>query len=182
MIDLNLFLFFVSSTARQCISLEKFLFYVALPALVNACDGGVDTEIGARLSCHLLLRLFKTIEIVQKPASPSPLVTQGPSVSIKLNCDRHLLAAVHKNMAVGPVLAVLKGILVVADATGMNKAPLTPSTASGGKKRSSNSNNSSSNNNNNVQTRSASKGDLSHILGTSDPGATTDVEMVDVSK
>lgn len=150
--------------------MEKFLFYVALPALVNACDGGGETEAGARLSCHLLLRLFKSIEIVQKPASPSPLVTPGPSVSIKLNCDRHLLAAAHKNMAVGPVLAVLKGILVVGDATGGTKAS----------EKSTNS--SKSRNNNNVQTRSASKGDLSHILGTSDSGATADVEMVDVSK
>lgn len=36
--------------------------------------------------------------------------------SIKLSCDRYLLAATHKNLAVGPVLAVLKGILVVDDA------------------------------------------------------------------
>lgn len=141
---------------------------------MNACDGGGETEAGARLSCHLLLRLFKTIEIVQKPASPSPLVTPGPSVSIKLNCDRHLLAAAHKNMAVGPVLAVLKGILVVGDATGMNKASAAAAATA--------TNNGKKQTNNNVQTRSASKGDLSHILGTSDSGVTTDVEMVDVSK
>lgn len=46
--------------ARHCFSLEKFVCFVALPALVNACNGGreitPEAEAGARLSCHLLLR------------------------------------------------------------------------------------------------------------------------------
>lgn len=53
-------IFLSSFTARHCFTLEKFVFYVALPALVNACNGGreitPEAEAGARLSCHLLLR------------------------------------------------------------------------------------------------------------------------------
>lgn len=126
---------------------------------MNLCDAGrgdadMDTEAGARLTCHLLLRLFKTIEVPQ-PAlysvgqyifvwfrkwsvsdvfnyicliynysyllfvrcmlndnvvsgtSPNP-VPNNSVYNIKLSCDRHLLAAAHNNIQVGPVLAVLK--------------------------------------------------------------------------
>lgn len=170
--------------ARHCFTLEKFVFYVALPALVNACNGGreitPEAEAGARLSCHLLLRLFKTIEIPQPglysvSTSPNPITTPGPACNIKLSCDRHLLAAAHKNIAVGPVLAVLKGILVVGDATCLHK---TPSTYSG--KR--------SGLNTPVHPGSTPKSmggpiDLSHILGTSDLGmmGDTDEPMLDLS-
>jgi hypothetical protein len=39
---------------------------------------------------------------------PIPCATPSPGYSIKLSCDRHLLAAAHNNIRVGPVLAVLK--------------------------------------------------------------------------
>lgn len=122
--------------ARHCFTLEKFVFYV-LPALVNlhACSNREITpeaEAGARLLCHLLLRLFKTVEVPQPGmysvgTSPNPLTAaaaSGPTCNIKLSCDRHLLAAAHKSIAVGPVLAVLKGILLVGDATCNLNRPL----------------------------------------------------------
>lgn len=111
--------------ARRCFSLEKFIFYVALPALVNACKGGREisagAEAGARLSCHLLFRLCKGVELpipslYGMPQIECPIKVPGPQLNIKFSCDRHLLAATHRNLAVGPVLAVLKGILVVGDA------------------------------------------------------------------
>lgn len=133
--------------ARHSFTLEKFVFYVALPALVNACNGGreitPEAEAGARLSCHLLLRLFRTVEIPQPGmysvgTSPNPITAAGPQAcNIKLSCDRHMLAAAHKSIAVGPVLAVLKGILVVGDATCQHKPMLVSSAAStysGGKR------------------------------------------------
>lgn len=50
--------------------------------------------------------------------STSPIQVSGPMNSnIKLSCDRLLLGGAHKNISVAPVLAVLKAILVVADAT-----------------------------------------------------------------
>lgn len=123
-----------------------------------------ETEASARLLCHLLLRLFKTIEIPQPglysvSTSPNPITTPGPACNIKLSCDRHLLAAAHKNIAVAPVLAVLKGILVVGDATAHISA------LSGGKR---------SGLNTPVHPGSTPKSmggvDISHILGTSDLG------------
>uniref|UniRef100_A0A0A9YNL5 Mediator of RNA polymerase II transcription subunit 12 n=1 Tax=Lygus hesperus TaxID=30085 RepID=A0A0A9YNL5_LYGHE len=111
--------------ARHCFSLEDFVVHAALPSLMTMCNEGrgddIDAEAGARLTCHLLLRLFKTSEVPQ-PAmysvatSPHPLPSNTAS-SIKLSCDRHLLAAAHNNIKVGPVLAVLKAILVVGDIT-----------------------------------------------------------------
>ncbi|CAB0013481.1 unnamed protein product [Nesidiocoris tenuis] len=102
--------------ARHCFSLEDFVVHAALPSLMTMCNEGrgddIDAEAGARLTCHLLLRLFKTSEVPQ-PAmysvatSPHPLPSNSAS-SIKLSCDRHLLAAAHNNIKVGPVLAVLK--------------------------------------------------------------------------
>lgn len=197
--------------ARHCFTLENFVFYVALPALVNACNGGreitPEAEAGARLSCHLLLRLFKTIEIPQPglysvSTSPNPITAApGPACTIKLSCDRHLLAAAHKNIAVAPVLAVLKGILVVGDATCQNKSSTSTyggssgggsggnggnggnggggSTGSGGKR---------SGLNTPVHPGSTPKSmgggtiDLSHILGTSDLGILGDGDdpMLDI--
>lgn len=40
--------------------------------------------------------------------SPGP---GGTAAGVRLSCDRHLLAAAHKNIGVGPVLATLKAIL-----------------------------------------------------------------------
>ncbi|XP_046669089.1 mediator of RNA polymerase II transcription subunit 12 isoform X4 [Homalodisca vitripennis] len=151
--------------ARHCFSLEDFVVHIALPSLLTLCkegrgDADVDTEAGARLTCHLLLRLFKTIEVPQ-PAlysvgtSPHP-VPSNSVYNIKLSCDRHLLAAAHNNIQVGPVLAVLKAILVVGDATAKR------TTGSLSKKSDSQSGG--------VVGGVKSELSISHILGTSDMG------------
>lgn len=123
------FSFFIQ--ARRCFSLEKFFIHVSLPALVHARNRKVGREIsavaearaeaGVRLLCHLLFRLCKAVELpipslYGMPVIECPIKIPGPQLSIKYSCDRHLLAATHKNLAVGPVLAILKGILVVGDA------------------------------------------------------------------
>ncbi|CAH0406083.1 unnamed protein product [Chilo suppressalis] len=137
--------------ARHCFSLEDFVRHAALPSLVKACGGaGVSgnpanapsPDTGARLTCHLLLRLFKTVDTPQ-PGLYSVSTSPGPgggAAGVRLSCDRHLLAAAHKNIGVGPVLATLKAILMVGDSTARDGGK------SGGKKSC----------------------ELSHILGTSD--------------
>ena len=80
---------------------------------------------GARLSCHLLLKLFKTVEpdfqehsMFYSVGSPSPM--PRPSVhssGIKYSCDRQLLSSAHRNITVGAIIAILKAILVLGDAT-----------------------------------------------------------------
>ncbi|CAG5095064.1 Similar to kto: Mediator of RNA polymerase II transcription subunit 12 (Drosophila melanogaster) [Cotesia congregata] len=123
--------------ARHCLSLEDFVRLIALPSLVHACnpsrgDSDTEAESRGRLTSHLLLRLFKTVECPQ-PAlysvstSPHPIPAGNQrGYSIKLSCDRHLLAAAHNNIPVGPVLAVLKAILVVGDATAGKQPPKKP--------------------------------------------------------
>ena len=80
---------------------------------------GTDSELRARLSVHLLLKLFKTVEtfngwnggegrepLYYTMGSPSPM--PRPSIhssGIKLSCDRQLLSAAHKNVQVGAILA-----------------------------------------------------------------------------
>lgn len=103
--------------------------------------------------------------------SPNPITTPGTCHSIKLSCDRHLLAATYKNIGVGPVLAVLKGILVVGDAN------VHKTNSSSGKR---------SGLNTPVHPGSTPKSgtiDLSHILGTSDLGIMGggDEPMLDLS-
>ncbi|XP_008193999.1 mediator of RNA polymerase II transcription subunit 12 isoform X1 [Tribolium castaneum] len=109
--------------ARHCFSLEDFVGRVALPSLlkVKTLDNGSGAaEGGMRLTCHLLLRLFRTAEGPQpglySVGSP-PLTAPRPPLGVRLSCDRHLLAAAHRNIHVGPVLAVLKAVLIVGDAT-----------------------------------------------------------------
>lgn len=107
-----------------------FVAAVALPALLLSCRVSSDSilneaEASARLTCHILLRLFQAIEYPQAAmysVSTSPIQSVGPMNSnIKLSCDRLLLGGAQKNILVAPVLAVLKAILVVADAT-VNKS------------------------------------------------------------
>ena len=143
--------------------------------LVTCCLGSYKSHLISRVFFYIFFhRLFKTIEIPQPflysvSTSPNPITTPGPAYNIKLSCDRHLLAAAHKNIAVGPVLAVLKGILVVGDATCHHKPP---STYSGGKR---------SGLNTPVHPGSTPKsmvGELSQILGTCVDG---DEQMSDLS-
>lgn len=120
------------------------------------------TKISKILSKNILFRLFTEVEYPQPgmysvSTSPNPVSVSGSVHSnIKLSCDRLLLGGAHKNVAAGPVLAMLKGILVVADAT-VNK-----SSCNNGKK---------SGFNTPVHAGSTPKSmsgtvDLSHILGT----------------
>uniref|UniRef100_A0A2R5LGN9 Putative thyroid hormone receptor-associated protein complex subunit n=1 Tax=Ornithodoros turicata TaxID=34597 RepID=A0A2R5LGN9_9ACAR len=108
----NLAVFTCILVARRCFSLQDFVVHVAIPSLLSASPvGGAadqDAESGARLTCHLLLRLFRSVDPC--PSMPRPLFV------IRSPCDRHLLAAAHSSMRVEPVLAVLKAILVLGDA------------------------------------------------------------------
>lgn len=135
--------------------------------------------LGARLTCHLVLRLFKTIETPQPgmysvSASPNPLIAVSNTSNIKLSCDRHLLIGAHKSVPLEAVLAVLKAILIVVDTTALKTNNMNtnnstcisfgPSSGSGGKR---------SGLNTPVHPGSTPKSnerpvDLSQILGTSD--------------
>uniref|UniRef100_A0A8B9THL9 Mediator complex subunit 12L n=1 Tax=Anas platyrhynchos TaxID=8839 RepID=A0A8B9THL9_ANAPL len=87
--------------ARQCFSLEDVVQHVALPSLLAAACGDPDAEPGARMTCRLLLHLFRTPQVWK--------LFPG----IRSSCDRHLLAAAHNSIEVGAVFAVLKAILIV---------------------------------------------------------------------
>ncbi|XP_040469200.1 mediator of RNA polymerase II transcription subunit 12-like protein isoform X12 [Falco naumanni] len=97
--------------ARQCFSLEDVVQHVALPSLLAAACGDPDAEPGARMTCRLLLHLFRTPQVC--------LFSQGTGKlfpGIRSSCDRHLLAAAHNSIEVGAVFAVLKAILMLGDA------------------------------------------------------------------
>lgn len=177
-IHAQLVVFICILVARRCISLEDCVEKIAMLALANAYNGGreitPDAEAGARLSCHLLLKLFKTIEIPQPglysvSTSPNPIISShhGSTFNIKLSCDRHLLAAAHKKIDFTIVLTVLKAILCVGDTAAQKSS--SSSTSSGNF----NSNGKRSGLNTPVHPGSTPKNmdrpvDLSHILGTSD--------------
>lgn len=176
--------------ARHCFSLADFVSKFALPTLARSVSsagaGGngelsVDAEAGARLTCHLVLKLFKTLEIPQPgmysvSTSPNPLHAVGSDFSIRLSCDRHLLVGAHKTIPIAAVLAVLKAILIVVD----NAALKTPLASGNGGVSSSSSgggafgNGKRSGFNTPVHPGSTPKSneqrpaDLSQILGTSD--------------
>uniref|UniRef100_A0A8C8SFF5 Mediator complex subunit 12L n=1 Tax=Pelusios castaneus TaxID=367368 RepID=A0A8C8SFF5_9SAUR len=97
--------------ARQCFSLEDVVQHVALPSLLAAACGDPDAEPGARMTCRLLLHLFRTPQLYLLPQAA------GKSVpGIRSSCDRHLLTAAHNSIEVGAVFAVLKAILMLGDA------------------------------------------------------------------
>ncbi|KAK2495138.1 hypothetical protein MC885_013183, partial [Smutsia gigantea] len=92
--------------ARQCFSLEDVVQHVALPSLLAA-----DAEPGARMTCRLLLHLFRAPQ-----ACLLPQAAGKPFPGIRSSCDRHLLAAAHNSIEVGAVFAVLKAIMMLGDA------------------------------------------------------------------
>uniref|UniRef100_A0A8C8E9R4 Mediator complex subunit 12L n=1 Tax=Otus sunia TaxID=257818 RepID=A0A8C8E9R4_9STRI len=53
--------------ARQCFSLEDVVQHVALPSLLAAACGDPDAEPGARMTCRLLLHLFRTPQVCLFP-------------------------------------------------------------------------------------------------------------------
>ncbi|NXB33034.1 MD12L protein, partial [Eulacestoma nigropectus] len=97
--------------ARQCFSLEDVVQHVALPSLLAAACGDPDAEPGARMTCRLLLQLFRTPQVCLFPQETEKLFP-----GIRSSCDRHLLAAAHNSIEVGAVFAVLKAILMLGDA------------------------------------------------------------------
>nr|XP_033813858.1 mediator of RNA polymerase II transcription subunit 12-like protein isoform X2 [Geotrypetes seraphini] len=97
--------------ARQCFSLEDVVQHVTLPSLLAAACGDPDAEPGARMTCRLLLHLFRKPQVCSLPQA-----TGKSSAGIRSSCDRHLLAAAHNSIEVGAVFAVLKAILMLGDA------------------------------------------------------------------
>ncbi|XP_010288744.1 PREDICTED: mediator of RNA polymerase II transcription subunit 12-like protein, partial [Phaethon lepturus] len=94
--------------ARQCFSLEDVVQHVALPSLLAAACGDPDAEPGARMTCRLLLHLFRTPQGCLFPQGTGKLFP-----GIRSSCDRHLLASAHNSIEVGAVFAVLKAILML---------------------------------------------------------------------
>uniref|UniRef100_A0AAQ4S602 Mediator complex subunit 12 n=1 Tax=Gasterosteus aculeatus aculeatus TaxID=481459 RepID=A0AAQ4S602_GASAC len=94
--------------ARQCLLLEDLVRCVAIPSLLNAACSEQDSEPGARLTCRILLHLFKT---PQRNPFPQEVVKSG--IGIRWSCDRHLLAASQNSIVVGAVFAVLKAVFML---------------------------------------------------------------------
>uniref|UniRef100_A0A8C2XHS8 Mediator complex subunit Med12 domain-containing protein n=1 Tax=Cyclopterus lumpus TaxID=8103 RepID=A0A8C2XHS8_CYCLU len=94
--------------ARQCLLLEDLVRCVAIPSLLNAACSEQDSEPGARLTCRILLHLFKT---PQRNPFPQEGVKSG--IGIRWSCDRHLLAASQNSIVVGAVFAVLKAVFML---------------------------------------------------------------------
>ncbi|TRY73773.1 hypothetical protein TCAL_00950 [Tigriopus californicus] len=129
-IDKQLGVFAAILIARHCFHLQAFVINVAIPSLLQAWEEvkekslTKETERGARLSCQLLLKLFESVDIYQptihfnsnqSTSSCHSKQAAHPS-GIYSSCDRHLLSSAHRNMTVGAIIAVLKGILVLGDA------------------------------------------------------------------
>ena len=76
--------------------------------LLAGSGGDQDAEPGARLTCHLLLKLFKANDLGNGQCNGK---TGG--ASIKSSTDKHLMSAAHQSITVGAVVAVLKSILML---------------------------------------------------------------------
>lgn len=111
----NLAVFTTILVARHCFSLQDLVIHVILPSLlaVKTASGDQDAEPGARLTCQILLRLFKTSDM--NTFSWCGNYGKSSQCNIKSSCDKHLLIAAHDSISVGPVLAVLKAMLVLSD-------------------------------------------------------------------
>uniref|UniRef100_A0AAY4DLP5 Mediator complex subunit Med12 LCEWAV-domain domain-containing protein n=1 Tax=Denticeps clupeoides TaxID=299321 RepID=A0AAY4DLP5_9TELE len=100
--------------ARQCLLLEDLVRCVAIPSLLNAACSEQDSEPGARLTCRILLHLFRTPQ--RNPCPQDGTKSDKSTVGIRSSCDRHLLAASQNSIVVGAVFAVLKAVFMLGDA------------------------------------------------------------------
>jgi len=67
--------------ARQCFSLEDVVQHVALPSLLAAACGDADAEPGARMTCRLLLHLFRAPQACLLPQATGELKAEKPLVT-----------------------------------------------------------------------------------------------------
>lgn len=140
----NLGVFISILIARNCFAIQDFIVHCALPSLLAACQATAqDTHVGARLTCHLLLCLFRTLDpplsaatvcvtpattlySLRSPAAGTPGGTPQPAATtlnihgryvLKHPCDRYLLVAArnHQKIETPAVLAVLKAVLMLGD-------------------------------------------------------------------
>ena len=78
---------------------------------VFAAQGGGDpeAETGARLTCHLLLRLLRTGDAPAANTAAGCLSSSPtPTMYVRSTCDLHLLEAARDCLTVGAVVAVLQ--------------------------------------------------------------------------
>ena len=133
--------------ARQCFSLQSVVLRVITGALVKPWNYGdseghpaIESEAGARLALHLLLKLFRSVECFQPGfysiASPRSVPVSAHDTGIKFSCDRHLLAATHANISsgieVGAIIAVLKAVLLLGDSAPRTSTERIPNFLSSG--------------------------------------------------
>ncbi|XP_069603385.1 mediator of RNA polymerase II transcription subunit 12 isoform X3 [Ranitomeya imitator] len=97
--------------ARQCFPLEDLIRCAAIPSLLTAACSEQDSESGARLTCRILLHLFRTPQL--NPYEPD---SNKATFGIRSSCDRHLLAASQNRIVPGALFAVLKAIFMLGDA------------------------------------------------------------------
>ncbi|KAL1246885.1 hypothetical protein QQF64_034744 [Cirrhinus molitorella] len=83
------------------------------PPLLNAACSEQDSEPGARLTCRILLHLFRTPQ--RNPCPQDGTKSDKSTVGIRSSCDRHLLAASQNSIVVGAVFAVLKAVFMLDD-------------------------------------------------------------------
>ena len=73
-------------------------------------ENNQDAESGARLTCHLLLRLLdESTDFMSHDHS------EASKFPFKSSPDHYLLSAAHENIGVGAVLAVLKAMLKLSE-------------------------------------------------------------------
>ena len=87
--------------------------HVTISVFLFLSPGGEnqEAESGARLTCHLLLRLLD--ESTDLMSHDHSIASKFP---FKSSPDHHLLSAAHDNVGVGAVLAVLKAMLKLSEA------------------------------------------------------------------
>lgn len=78
----------------------------------GAVETDTDAEPGARLMCHLLLRLFCS-SLAAGGAAVGSQPDEQKWMNILSSCDRHLLEAAHRGISVDPLVGVLKALLLI---------------------------------------------------------------------
>lgn len=90
---------------------SKWFWYDFFDSVVFLGVENQEAEPGARLTCHLLLRLLDESTDVMSHDHSSAL-----KFPFKSSHDHHLLSAAHDSIRIGPVLAALKAMLKLSEA------------------------------------------------------------------
>jgi len=111
-------LFLTVLITRNCFSIDAFIDNVAMGSILNQnnkSNGNQSPGSGALLTCHMLVRLFRSPNVGLLTEAERGADGGEDDFGQLSAADKHLLGAKHAKLPLGAIIAVLKGMVNLGD-------------------------------------------------------------------